>query len=120
MTPVVILLWLGNVLCDTAGQLAFKAASRAADDGDGLARWGRLLRRPALWLGVGCFAFEAFFWLAFLSLVPLSQGVMMGSLNIIAVMAGGWIVFAEAITRRRAAAIIVIAAGVGLVGWGRG
>jgi drug/metabolite transporter (DMT)-like permease len=120
VTPLAILLWIGNLLCDTVGQLALKAASRGAGDSDGLAHWRRLLARPALWLGIGCFVFEAFLWLAFLSLVPLSQGVMMGSLNIVAVMVGGWMIFGEAITPRRATAIVLIAGGVGLVGWSAG
>ncbi|MFI5012633.1 MAG: hypothetical protein ACHQAY_09815 [Hyphomicrobiales bacterium] len=73
---------------------------------------------PLLWFGIGLFVLEAFLWLCFLTLVPLSQGVMVGSVNIIGVMIGGWIFFGEHVTPPRAGAIMLIAVGVGLVGWG--
>jgi drug/metabolite transporter (DMT)-like permease len=118
MSPLAISFWLGNLLCDSAGQLAFKAASLGAGDSVGFARWRRLLLHPILWLGIGCFIAESLLWLAFLSLVPLSQGVMMGSLNIVGVMIGGWLLFGERITIQHATAVALITVGVVLVGWG--
>lgn len=118
MSILALAFWLANLACDTVGQLAFKAASLRADDVDGWRHWQKMLGQPFLWLGIAVFVSEALLWVGFLSLVPLSQGVMMGSLNITAVMLGGRLFFGESITAKRALAICLVAAGVGLVGWG--
>ena len=75
--------------------------------------------QPALWLALVAFVATFFAWLAFLSRVPLGEGVMAGSITIVGVMLGGRLVFKERITLPRALAIALIAVGVGLVGWGR-
>jgi drug/metabolite transporter (DMT)-like permease len=63
--------------------------------------------------------FEGFFWLAFLSNVPLSQGVMMSSIDMIAVLIGAGLLFHERITRKQTLAFLCVAGGVALVGWGQ-
>ena len=118
MTWQASLFWLANMVCDTVGQLSFKAASLSADDYDGFAHWKRLAQSPYLWLGIAAFVFEFVFWLSFLSLVPLAMGLFVGSANMIAVMVGGRLLFGETITAWRAGAIGLIAVGVMLVGWG--
>ncbi|MBA0378725.1 hypothetical protein D7U92_05245, partial [Stenotrophomonas maltophilia] len=56
MGALATLLWLANVVLDTGGQLAFKAAASDPQDGEGLQRFFSHLRgeahgRPArLWL----------------------------------------------------------------------
>lgn len=117
MTPLATILWLCNIFFDTIGQLSFKAAAVAEDSLDGMERWRAMLKDKWIWLGVGCYIVEFFLWLAFLSMVPLSLGMLVGSVNIIAVMVGGRILFGEEFTRRRIAATIMIACGVSLVGW---
>ncbi|MEJ1934550.1 hypothetical protein WDZ92_30500 [Nostoc sp. NIES-2111] len=109
--------WLANLACDTAGQLSFKAASSAGADHTGAARWARLARSPFLWAGIAAFVLELVFWLSFLSQVPLGMGVLVGSANVVLVLAGGRILFGEPITRRRSCAIAMICTGVVLVGW---
>jgi undecaprenyl phosphate-alpha-L-ara4N flippase subunit ArnE len=111
-------LWLANLVCDTAGQLSFKAASSGGGDLAGAARWMRLARSPFLWIGLAAFVLELVFWLSFLSQVPLGMGVLVGSANIIAVLAGGHILFRERVTKSRLLALVMIGAGVALVGWG--
>jgi len=118
MSTLALFFLFANVLCDTVGQSAFKVASDRAGDADGLQRWVRLLRNPILWIGIAFFLVEALMWFAFLSMVPLSQGVMMGSLNIVTVMIAGWIFFKEQVTLDRTLAIVIITLGVALVGWG--
>jgi drug/metabolite transporter (DMT)-like permease len=107
------------MVCDTIGQLSFKAASLSADDYDGWAHWKRLIQSPFLWIGIAAFVFEFVFWLSFLSLVPLAMGLFVGSANMIAVMIGARWLFNEKITAVRAGAIGLIALGVMLVGWGQ-
>lgn len=118
MAPLLTVVWLGNLIFDTAGHMAFKAASMKADQYDGWQHWRALLSGPMLWLGLSAFVFEFFLWLALLSIAPLAQGVLIGSASIVGVMIGGRLFFREAITPPRAAAAVLIAIGVALVGWG--
>lgn len=116
MTPLVALLWTLNVLVDTGGQLAFKAAATTPASGTGLQYWRQLARRPWIWICISCYVFEFVVWLAFLSLVPLSEGVLLGSINIVAIMIAGRFFFHERLTPLRVAGIVLIAIGVAVVG----
>lgn len=118
MTFLVTMIWLANLVFDTAGHLAFKAASARADHLDGAAHWRALLAEPLLWAGVSAFVIEFFLWLALLSLAPLGMAVLIGCINIVSVMVGGRLFFGEPITMPRAAAASLIGIGVVLVGWG--
>ncbi|KAB2899451.1 MAG: hypothetical protein DWB45_05425 [Xanthomonadales bacterium] len=118
MSTLVVLLWLANIVLDTFGQLSFKAAATGPDLGEGLARWRAMARRPWIWLGVAAYVAEFLVWLAFLSLVPLSQGVLLGSINIVAVMVAGRMLFAEHFTPLRTLGILLVACGVAVVGIG--
>ncbi len=109
-------LWLLNVILDTAGQLAFKAAAGNPDAGDGLARWKHMAARPWLWLGIISYVAEFLVWIAFLSLVPLSEGVLLGSINIVAIMIAGRFLFGEKLTRLRVIGILLVTLGVTIVG----
>ena len=111
-------LWLLNIVLDTGGQLAFKAAAGDKAAGDGLARWKHMASRPWLWLGVGSYVVEFLVWIAFLSLVPLSEGVLLGSINIVAIMLAGRVLFGEQLTRLRVAGIALVSLGVAIVGLG--
>jgi len=118
MSPTATLLWFCVFILDTAGQLAFKAGATVESDETLLARWKALLSNKWILMGLFSYVFEFISWLAFLSFVPLSQGVLLSSVNIIAVMIGGRIFFGEALTRKRLVATGMIATGVALVGWG--
>lgn len=107
------------LILDTGSHLLLKQASlRAKDANAGGAFVLALLRQPALWIAVPAFVALFFAWIAFISHVPLSQGVMAGSITIASVMLGGRIFFNEQITPARALAISLISIGVLLVGWG--
>ncbi|TAL83852.1 MAG: hypothetical protein EPN74_13160 [Rhodanobacter sp.] len=116
ISSLVAVLWLFNVVLDTAGQLAFKAAAGNPDAGDGLARWKHMATRPWLWLGITCYVGEFLVWIAFLSLVPLSEGVLLGSINIVAIMIAGRFLFGEKLTRLRVIGILLVTLGVTIVG----
>ena len=118
ISALVAILWLMNVIVDTGGQLAFKAAAGDRAAGDGLARWKYMAARPWLWLGVGCYVIEFLVWIAFLSLIPLSEGVLLGSINIVAIMIAGRFLFAEKLTRLRVIGITLVTLGVAIVGLG--
>ena len=112
------ILWVLGILIDTLGQMAFKAAASRTGDASGLDHWKEMLGNFWIWLGIGSYIFEFFIWMAFLSLVPLAQGVMLACINIMTVMIGGRIFFSEKLTRKRATSAALIAIGVALVGWG--
>lgn len=117
LSPLVITLWVLNILVDSGGQLAFKAAaSQPPHELDGMARWRFMLGKPWLWIGMGCYVAEFVFWLAFLSLVPLSDGVLLGSINIVAIMIAGRFLFKERLAPLRVAGILLVSMGVAVVG----
>ncbi len=116
ITTLVGTLWLLNIVLDTGGQLAFKAAAGDQRAGDGLARWKYMASRPWLWIGIGSYVFEFLVWIAFLSLIPLSEGVLLGSINIVAIMLAGRLLFGEKLTRLRVAGILLVTLGVAIVG----
>lgn len=116
MSALVVALWMLTIMVDTGGQLAFKAAAIEPPPGEALAHWRFMARRPWIWLGVGCYAIEFLAWLAFLSLVPLSVGVLLGSINIVVIMlAGAWL-FGERLDGMRVAGIALVSLGVAIVG----
>lgn len=116
MSALIITLWLVNLFCDTVGQIAFKYAAITSKHQQGLHYWQKLFGNFWLWLGFGIYFVGFVFWLAFLSEVPLSQGILLGSFNIITVMVAGRILFKEHLTAFRLIGIFFITVGVILVG----
>jgi len=118
MSPFALLLLAFVLIGNTAGQLLFKAASLRASRPGWAGHWQALAFDPLLWLALLIYVFEFFMWLAFLSVVPLWQGVMVACVDILLVMVGGRVFFGERITSARMLAISLIAVGVVLVGGG--
>ena len=119
MSLFALLLLAAVLIGNSGGQLLFKGAALRAGSGDGFRRyWLALGMQPMLWLGIVVYIAEFFLWLAFLSVVPLWQGVMVASIDILLVMIAARIFFGEQITPPRIVAVSLIALGVGLVGWG--
>ena len=116
LSPLVVTLWVLNVLVDSGGQLAFKAAAGEPGARDGMERWRFMLARPWLWVGIACYVAEFVVWLAFLSLVPLSDGVLLGSINIVAIMILGRVLFREKLAPMRVVGIVLVSIGVAIVG----
>jgi len=119
MDEIAVLLLLAVLLLETVSHLALKAASIRASRHAGVRYLLTFAVQPTLWLAITSFAVLFLAWLAFLSRVPLGQGVMAGSITIVGVMLGGRLMYREHITLPRALAIALIAVGVGLVGWGQ-
>ena len=106
--------WALNITLDTAGQLCFKAGARHQPES--ATGWMKMARQPWIWLGTVAFIAEFLAWLAFLTLVPLSRAVLLGSINIVIIMLAGRWVFREELTPLGVAGILLVAAGVVLVG----
>ena len=121
LSPFATALLAAVLIGNTAGQLLFKAAALKATAPEETATyWQQLVTQPTLWMGLALYVVEFFIWLAFLSSVPLWQGVMVASIDIIAVMIAGRIFFGEQITPARFSAVALITVGALLVGWGGG
>lgn len=116
MNQLTLLLWIANIVADSLGQLAFKAAASRSADYAGLRHWQHMFARPWLWLGIVCYLGEFLLWLAFLTLVPLSVGVMMGSIGIVVIMLAGRVWFHETLSAWRLTGILLISLGVAVVG----
>ncbi|MCU1245784.1 MAG: rane protein [Acidobacteria bacterium] len=116
MSKLALSVWLGSVLLDTAGRLAFKAAAVTGATGGEWQRWRRMFCSPALWIGILCFGLEFVVWLALLSLIPLSQAILIGSINIVAVALAGRLFFRERLDAIRLGGIALITLGVALAG----
>jgi drug/metabolite transporter (DMT)-like permease len=117
LSTLAILFWLLNVILDTIGQLAFKAAAVTEHETE-WRRWKTMLLLPVLWMGIVCFVLEFFAWLALLSLVPLSLAMLIGSINVVVLMLAGKLLFHERLDRMRVAGMWLIAFGVALAGGG--
>jgi drug/metabolite transporter (DMT)-like permease len=110
---------LGAVLIlETGSHLALKSASLRAGEKSGVRYLLRIAIQPPFFFALVCFVLGFLAWLAFLSRVPLGQGVMAGSLTIVGVMVGGRLMYGERLSRARIVAVMLIATGVALVGWG--
>jgi drug/metabolite transporter (DMT)-like permease len=95
--------------------MAFKAAA-VQSGSSGIDRWKSMARSLPLWGGIASFAAEFVVWLALLSLIPLSQAILIGSINIVTVVVAGRLLFRERLDANRIAAISLIAIGVSLAG----
>lgn len=117
--PIAVLpIWLLTIVLDTVGQLAFKSVAADPQAGHGIARWRHMARRPWLWLGIGCYVFEFLGWTAFLSLVPLGRGVLLGSINIAVITLAGRVLFHERLMPMHVLGIGLVTIGVAVVGLG--
>jgi len=116
MNQLTIIVWILSVIFDTSGQLAFKNAAGSSVGSSGLRQWLYMLARPWIWIGLSSYLFEFVIWLAFLSLVPLSVGMMLGSINVVVIMIAGRLCFKESLSKWRLIGITLIALGVTVVG----
>ncbi len=115
MPALAIALWVANVVLDTAGRVAFKVAA-SHHGNENKHRWSVMFHALPVWVGIACFALEFIAWLALLSLIPLSQAVLIGSINIVTVAIAGRIVFGERMLPLRLAGLALIVIGVALAG----
>lgn len=116
MDWLIVILWISNVAFDTLGQIAFKYAATVENEDSMMSYWQGLLKQPWLWVGVIAYIIEFFLWLAFLTLVPLSKGVLLAAMNIITIMLAGRFLFNEKLTPLRVIGILLVTAGVAVVG----
>ena len=117
LSSIAILIWVLNVTLDTVGHVALKFAAIAdQEESTELVRWKSMLGSFPLWIGIVCFCLEFVVWLAFLSVLSLSQGVLLGAINMVSIVIAGRLVFKERLDRMRLIGMALITVGVILVG----
>ncbi len=117
MSSLALFIWVLNVVCDTLGHVALKYAATAENtSANEWMRWKSMLSNAPLWIGIICFCLEFVIWLAFLSVLSLSQGVLLGAINMVAIVVAGRLIFNERLDRMRMIGILLITLGVILVG----
>lgn len=115
MSNLAILVWIMNIVVDTVGHMAFKSAA-ITDHESEWHRWKKMLSSIQLWVGIVCFCLEFVLWLVLLSILPLSSGVLLGTINMVAIMVAGRVLFRELLDPMRVLGMIFIILGVVLVG----
>ena len=106
-----------NVTLDTVGHVALKfAATTNQNEFTEVARWKSMLGSFPLWVGIVCFCLEFVVWLAFLSVLSLSQGVLLGAINMVSIVIAGRLIFKEKLDRMRLLGMGLITVGVIFVG----
>jgi len=116
MTLLTFLLWIVVIILDTVGQISFKVAATKSVTNTGKQYWLSLFYQPWVWLGIAAYFSQFLLWMAFITIVPLSKAILLASFNMISVMIVGRILFKEYITPLRQLGIVLITAGVMLVG----
>lgn len=115
MSTLAILVWVLNIVVDTVGHMAFKSAAITEHESE-WHRWKKMLSSIPLWVGMVCFCLEFVLWLVLLSILPLSSGVLLGTINMVAIMVAGRLLFRELLDPMRVLGMIFIILGVALVG----
>lgn len=95
--------------------MAFKSAALTEHESE-LGRWKEMFSSFQIWLGIFCFILEFCLWLVLLSVLPLSLGVLLGAINMVAIVVAGRLLFDEKLDPMRVAGVIFITFGVALVG----
>ena len=118
MTLVTWCLLLGGVLLNASAQLLLKAATRHS--GELIADSGRiswvsvmhLFSAVPLWIGMSCYVISLVVWLGALSRVPVSVAYPMLSIGYVVNAFAAAMLFGEALSVGKLAAIGLICAGV--------
>jgi len=110
-----VFVWILNVIVDTIGHMAFKHAAIIEHETE-WRRWKEMLSSFPLWLGIVCFCLEFALWMVLLSILPLSLGVLLGAINMVAIMFAGRVIFGEMFDPMRVLGMTFITIGVALVG----
>ncbi|OIQ86645.1 4-amino-4-deoxy-L-arabinose-phosphoundecaprenol flippase subunit ArnE [mine drainage metagenome] len=115
MSKLAILVWILNIVVDTVGHMAFKHAAIVEHETE-WHRWKKMLTSMPIWVGIVCFCLEFTLWLVLLSILPLSTGVLLGAINMVAIMLAGRVIFRELLDPMRMLGMAFITLGVALVG----
>lgn len=113
---ITVLLLLGSVACDVAGQVCFKlGVGHATGVAGAPSLLHKVLHSPWVALGVAVYAVEFVLWFAALSRIPLSIAFPFTALGYVGVVLASRYILGERIALRRWVGIGTIVVGVALV-----
>ncbi len=118
MTWLTWALLLGGVFLNAGAQLLLKAATRHSGElvaDSGKVSWSavmHLLAAVPLWVGLSFYGMSVILWLGALSRVPVSVAYPMLSIGYVVNVFAASLLFGEALTAGKLAAIALICAGV--------
>lgn len=113
---VLLLLLLGSVGCEVAGQVCFKLGVDRAGAAAGVpAPLRRVLHSPWIALGIGVYAVEFVVWFAALSRAQLSVAFPFTALGYAGVVLASRFILGERVSRRRWVGMATIVVGVALI-----
>jgi undecaprenyl phosphate-alpha-L-ara4N flippase subunit ArnE len=118
MTGEIVLLLAISVVCDVAGQIAFKlGANRLPDSGTvGLRAFLRqLVAQPWLVGGIVIYMIEFIVWVRVLALIPLGIAFPIASLNILGIVLASRMFLGEPVSRKQWMGAALVTAGVAIV-----
>ncbi len=115
MSHLAFLIWIINITVDTIGHIALKSVAITEHENE-LGRWKMMLGSKKLWVGISCFCIEFIIWLVFLSLIPLSQAVLLGAINMVSIVIAGRLIFSDRLDAMRIIGVVLIGVGVIFVG----
>lgn len=118
MTGEIVLLLAISVVCDVAGQIAFKlGANRLPDSAAvGLRAFLRqLVAQPWLIGGIVIYMIEFIVWVRVLALIPLGIAFPIASLNILGIVLASRMFLGEPVSRKQWMGAALVTAGVAIV-----
>jgi multidrug transporter EmrE-like cation transporter len=107
----------------TAGQLTLKKAMErigpigTAQVNDASDTILRMIKEPLLWTGLFLFGISALFWLVVLSQIDLSLAYPVVGLSYVLIVGFSKLVLHEHVPTTRWIGVIVVAAGIAVIGW---
>ena len=117
---LIFALLAASVCCDVTGQVCFKLGLDTDKEATPRRRTGfliALLRSRWIIAGILVYVLEFMVWFAALTRAPLSIAVPFAALSYCGIIVASRLVLKEAISPRRWAATLVVAAGVAIVCW---
>lgn len=114
-TLVTLLLLLGSVACDVAGQVCFKFGVSHTAGSDAPSLVHKVFHSPWIGLGVAVYALEFVLWFAALSRTELSIAFPFTALGYVGVVLASRFVLDEHVSMRRWLGVGTIVVGVALV-----
>ncbi len=107
---------LASVALNAAAQLFLRVGARGGFPGEpGLMLVVQTALRPGILAGLACYALSILVWVYVLSRAEASFAYPFLGLGFVVVALAGWLFLGEALTPRRVAAILLIAAGVAVL-----
>lgn len=115
----IVVAWLNLLVFETCAQIALKEGGSQLSQHSFGAEWlVEAAHNPWVWAGIIGYLGSFCAWMIILNTVPLSAGFPLTAVVMLVVICASWFIFEEAITLWRMIGIVLIVAGVTVIGRG--